>query len=417
MNTTTVGDSFEARVYSIFEKLLTNDKLYVDGKKSKIFRKKGYFSKDRESEIIFDISIETYLPGATQYSLLTLIECKYYTSPVSVNEIEEFSSKIEQVGRHNTKGVFITNSSYQKGALTLGRSRQLGMARIKDNNEIEWVLYREDNPDQRRLLTMDSNDSEKPFLAELEQELLSTLPDLLLKLGVIDDWQPYDDFLNVPYLTSKDIDYKIRQLNLERCYRDNYLNMDSLCEVISVLYDVQIDLNADLTSGNDQSPLGEITFNPLKISISKNISNENRHRFTIAHEIAHLVLHLTLLRFLFNKRMDTEDTIDLSTQFSSKTTFSLEFQANMFASQLLMPTYPLARYMASYFKRKDIRTGFVYADEQPINQANLIELLMDLSQRFGVSQEVAKLRLKKCDLLRDANDKSIRVAFREAGYI
>jgi hypothetical protein len=103
MNTTAKGDHYEDRVYKVLQKLLQDDALIVSGKHSKIFRKKAYYSKDRDSDIVFDISIEAYLPGAENYSLLILIECKDYSSSIPVNDVEEFAAKVSQVGEHNTR--------------------------------------------------------------------------------------------------------------------------------------------------------------------------------------------------------------------------------------------------------------------------------------------------------------------------
>ncbi|MCD4664022.1 MAG: hypothetical protein K8R68_02050, partial [Bacteroidales bacterium] len=127
MNTTKKGDSLEDRVYSILKDLLSNGDFFVSGKNSKIFKKKGYYSKDRDSEIITDISIETYMPRAEDYSMLTIIECKNLNHKVPVDDIEEFDSKIRQIGEHNTKGIVFTKLGFQKSAFTVGKAKKIGL--------------------------------------------------------------------------------------------------------------------------------------------------------------------------------------------------------------------------------------------------------------------------------------------------
>lgn len=108
-NTVSKGDKFESQVHDLLKKLLENEDFIVSGKKSRIFWKKGYYSQARKKDIVFDISIETYLENARDYSSLIIIECKDYEGTVPVNDVEEFGSKLNQVGEHNT----IRNNFYQ----------------------------------------------------------------------------------------------------------------------------------------------------------------------------------------------------------------------------------------------------------------------------------------------------------------
>ena len=77
--------------------------------------------------------------------------------------------------------------------------------------------------------------------------------------------------------------------------------------------------------------------NEAKIAVNS-FHHPNRQRFTIAHEIGHLVLHSQQL----------QNTIHVDKKFqmfrnekSSRGTDLLEIQANSFASELLMPTFLL----------------------------------------------------------------------------
>ncbi len=97
MNTVEKGDLFENLSYNIINDNLSQGKLGLIPAYCRVFQKKGYYSASRLSDIIFDISIEVWLPGADTYSLLYLIECKNYSTNVPVNKIEDFHSKIQQV--------------------------------------------------------------------------------------------------------------------------------------------------------------------------------------------------------------------------------------------------------------------------------------------------------------------------------
>jgi Zn-dependent peptidase ImmA (M78 family) len=64
----------------------------------------------------------------------------------------------------------------------------------------------------------------------------------------------------------------------------------------------------------------------------------NRRRFTIAHEIGHLVLHKD-----DTFHVDEKSPIGLRTDASSMATHEREIEANQFAAELLMPRHFLDR--------------------------------------------------------------------------
>lgn len=82
MNTVEIGDRFEARVYNLFDNELVSGRLPFRSEACKVFRKKGYYSNDRQKDIIVDISIEAWLPDQDHWSILVAIECKDYSGSV-----------------------------------------------------------------------------------------------------------------------------------------------------------------------------------------------------------------------------------------------------------------------------------------------------------------------------------------------
>ena len=52
MNTIKIGDKFEDKSYHLIKKAIENDELGISKSSAKVFKKKGYYSKDREKEII-----------------------------------------------------------------------------------------------------------------------------------------------------------------------------------------------------------------------------------------------------------------------------------------------------------------------------------------------------------------------------
>lgn len=113
----------------------------------------------------------------------------------------------------------------------------------------------------------------------------------------------------------------------------------------------------------------------------------NRQRFTVGHEIGHLVLHDSGGDRLF---VDTqlrvyqrvgEPSSPAYSDASSGTTPQMEREANIFAAALLMPA-TLVRYAAH---------GRDLWDEQGVAA---------LSSAFGVSEQAMSIRLQQLDVLR-----------------
>ena len=141
MNTIKKGNAFEDKVYKFIEDELADNRLHVIGNRSKLYQKKGYFSRDRQSEITTDTSIETFLPDASDYSLLTVIECKDYSTAIPVDDIEEFHSKVQQISGDNIKALFITTAALQKSALSFAKSKKIGVIRYLPDGQIKHMLY------------------------------------------------------------------------------------------------------------------------------------------------------------------------------------------------------------------------------------------------------------------------------------
>lgn len=128
--------------------------------------------------------------------------------------------------------------------------------------------------------------------------------------------------------------------------------------------------------------------NAIFLDLDIYLKYENRTRFTIAHEIGHLVLHGSLFR-KFNI-----NSIEKLNTFSNKLTDDeyswIEYQAYSFASQVLVPT----RQLLDEIKKK---LGRVPINEMP---EVFFPIAQDLLQIFQVSGEVFLRRLQKEGILK-----------------
>jgi len=141
MNTTEKGNKFEDEVFKEIKELLESGSLGLIPDCCHLFQKKGYYSRDRDSDIILDISIEVWMPGADRWSMLWACECKDCSRPVSVDDIEEYKAKLNQIAGVNVKGMFATSSAYQRSAYNYAASNGIGLLRLLPKEQIEVVFY------------------------------------------------------------------------------------------------------------------------------------------------------------------------------------------------------------------------------------------------------------------------------------
>lgn len=139
--------NFELEVYEHMKKKVAGYKSTLSPRSAEVYHKKGYFSKDRNSEIIFDVSMEEFEAGASQFSFLHLFECKDYPNrKVKVDEVEEFWSKMQQVAAH--KGHIFTRVGFESGCIEFAKSKRIGLSVLSKGIE-ERIAYAKTAPTVR----------------------------------------------------------------------------------------------------------------------------------------------------------------------------------------------------------------------------------------------------------------------------
>lgn len=408
------GSRLENQVFDLVSKLLREDNFIVPKKTSKVFQKKGYYSSKREKDIIFDVTIETTLPGAEKYSILTIIECKNLNKKVTVDDIEEFGSKINQVGEHNTKGILITTHSFQQSVLKIAQKEGIALVRLNSSKQIQWINYRKNsdliNDFDNELELTDETYLNEPFVCKLGKKRITNFANLLIDLSLLDYFKDNEEFIEIPFVTHERLNFIVEKLYKNNLYDGTTLNFEKLTKFLEPKYNVTFEY--DLLEADTY--LGKIEFNPLKIKISNKARiDRNRWRFTLAHEIGHLILHSPILKERLSEKRDTDTTLALRFSSSNKNSERLEIQANLFASYLLLPENLLVRRMDRIFTEYRIHRKCLYLDRQPVNQREVFEILNKLSVEFETSVEAIKLRLIKLNLLVDDTDTSIKTLIKK----
>lgn len=426
MNTTAQGDDLEGKVYAILKQEINAGRLLLRSDCCKLFQKKGYYSKDREKNIVFDISIEATIPGETQYSLLILIECKSYGRPVPVDDAEEFFSKIDQVGGANVKGVIASTNSFQDGTIRYARSKGIGLLRYYSEKTLKWELPRSPSTlvssnfaqsewvETSKGLSVESHEAKYfdiytyaggSYTTALKQFILNLIGDESEKMNGFD----FAEMVNPVEESSQLVPYRdvafvedIVQRVLERIgYLSGPVNLDSVLG----LYKKQMGLRFILADPPNDSILGRIRFSPLEIHIyPDNHTSIHRQRFTIAHELGHLAMSHS--DYMYGEYCESTDTnLEQPSELGVKDLVRMEWQANAFASCLLLPR---RRFLADFLrisKELNIRDrgfGLIYLDSQPVNRDTFRFVSSRLKHEYQVSRAAIKIRLKQLGYLTEA---------------
>ncbi|MCF8241313.1 MAG: ImmA/IrrE family metallo-endopeptidase [Melioribacteraceae bacterium] len=427
MNTVKIGNTFEDRVYELFSEELINNRLWLNPNYSKIFRKKGYYSRDRGKEIITDISIESNLPHKEHFSALTIIECKNYTHPVPVDDIEEFNSKLAQIAGMNVKGIVVSSNSYQDGAFKYAKSRGIGLVRLFNNDNFQWILTRAATGLVTREqiekcknnvingLSLESYaESYIEFYGFYNDQYTHSASQLFNFIYNFVDENVISDLFVVlkdssssfvPYLSTNIIEEKAKNIHTQIGYSSGEVSTNKLRDYIKQDYDIELKLSNNLGIDNRGFEiLGKINYELNEISICTNVnSDEKRERFTFAHEIGHYILnHNNYLVTEFYSESDYENNNVYP--ISIDDIKRLEWQANYFASCLLLPKEHFLYHFSLLWNKEDLKNrgyGILYVDRQQCNLDVFYRLTNELKRIFNVSRKVIEIRLKNLELLND----------------
>lgn len=426
MSTTKKGDELELAIFDHFKTLIETNRFYAFKECCRIFHRKGYYSKDRETDIIFDVSIEITMPGATEYSLLVLIECKNYASSVEPGDVEEFFTKVKQVGPANTKAIFISTAALQSGALNFCRSKRMGVARYFNPQDLKWELQRSASAS---FFGKSASDDAEVFAGLTGPEYKSSVFEFFLQsptkstnsLGtffedLLLDGVEKDDPVRrmrrpqllrpegVPFIETPNLE-RLAQEALDLAGIDSRrVDLDLLCERHPKAQGMKMQRTRVTAAEATGLPLARITFDPLSIELFETgLSAPGRDRFTLAHELGHLLLEHG--RFLKSEWRDEADNEEFESIHDDGTALKrMEFQANYFASCLLMPREPFITAFGEELVWRGLHDkgfGALYVDTQECNLNNYFAVTKSLMKQFGVSRAAVVIRLTGMKLLKD----------------
>ncbi|WP_445405446.1 ImmA/IrrE family metallo-endopeptidase [Acinetobacter pittii] len=406
MNTKKKGDAFENFVFNYISALIQKGYMGLNPSHTKIYKQKKYYSKDREDYIIFDVAIEVYLFDQPTPYITMLIECKNYSNNVPVDDIEEFSAKVSQVGLHNIIAIFITTHGFQKSALNVAKNRKIGLWRITNTQEKHEVIL------NRTINRIKNNDEiiSNALTSENFQDISATnifiqtplrftsIPkDLIYDfLSLQKDVSPKEFFTQhrvnsysktIPYKSKKELSILAENL-FDKFYKNDEIDLNEIINTLGYkLIEIDTPEHPNII-GKLETKLKTITI------LGTTFFSQHQINFAKAHEIAHIFLNHSkyIISENFSPAMESHSVDIEITQNIDR----LEFQANYFAGCLLLPENRLKATLNYYLQHYGIRNrGFspLYIDSQPCNFENYRRIILPLTEIFNVSQETMKIRL------------------------
>lgn len=422
------GDALERRIYEFFVAEIEADRFFAKRDCCKVRWKPQYYSRDRGRDITFDVSIEMFMPGATEYSSVVLIECKNYTSSVPVDDAEEFYAKLQQVAAANAKGVMASTASFQSGTREYARAKGLGLLRAFDRESCKWELMRSpatgggvdrseyDDEVSKGLSILDYRSEVFDFYLQSPTRETNSLwgffDDLLLDgpytpgqlRRLLNSKAKASDL--APFLEKDDLEAIAASTHEALRYSVGAVPLDELCAIENARSGLTVRLDV-LPPPNllERQALGRIVFDPSHIEVFRQETpHPGRERFTLAHELAHHLLgHGKHMRKEYCQASDF--SLERSPTTYGTNVARLEFQANYLAASLVLPKQNVISDFRRLVRNLDLPArgfGPLYVDNQACNLQNFATVIGHYTQVYGVSKAAAAIRLEALGLLKDA---------------
>ena len=389
MNTVKIGDKFEDKSYDLIVKAIENGELGISKSTAKVQRKIGYYSKDREKEIIFDLSIEIWPKNAERYTLLYLIECKSSPSRhnVPVDDVEEFHTKINQVAGGGVKGVMISDSKFQSGGLTFAKNKRMMLIEVDHDDNHSIILHKTDKEEKKD----SKNEPDYAFVKFIKKTLGLKRVKGLKRLSAVQ----IENIVSPILFRYNDLRSSIK--------------IDEFIEHLKLEYGLKFDFTQDLENVNGKKIVGFFDVENTEILIDKSILLSKKFPFVLGHELGHFFLHskLKVNQERYDDFADSEYDFFTDRHNLVNDRNWIEWQANKFSISLFLPkALFLSRLIEYRYSIGISRPEHIYLDGQTINKQDYYKTVDYLSAYFGISKTAVKFRIEELNLITYAKPKS-----------
>lgn len=406
VNSSDKGDSLEDAFYRYLLDQKASGELIFGAHSPEvceIFQKKKYYCKEREDNVEFDIVIEVRAKGRTLPQLYVIFECKNYAGSVPELYLNDFSSKIGRIFPHSAKGVMVVSSRLQSGAEKVARNKGLGIVKY-DELGLDIIADRKGRPYiehgffQSQIFQSDAPSKSLKFSAYYDGKFFGSIDQLLSGLHPELSGNAVESPKAIPFIPADTIKKAARDALLLIDYDGGPVDLERICSALSLHLEFS---NRDVRDIDGTLILGTAHFKRKQILINAN-GYRYRERFTLGHEIGHFALQHQVY-------LSSENIIERDLMITKETeaTFNierLEYQANAFSSNLILPDDIFKRMTAEYRRNLGIRDrghGYIFVDDQPSNIADYEQLLSNLSTYFEASKRAVEVKFRHLEMLTD----------------
>lgn len=405
MNTVEKGDKFELDFYQyLIGQQDAGEPVFgfYPAELCKIYRKKKYYCREREADVEFDVVIEVTGQNREAPHLRVIFECKNYTGSVPEDRVTDFSDKIGRIFKHGAKGVLVVSSQLQSGAEKVARNRHIGIIKYDKSG---WEVkadrsgrsYASSELMKDEVFGLPSHQKPLKFAAFFEGSYLSSIGSLM---QAIEKGPPSSSIApkTAPFMLYDQIQLSVESLLRETEYCGDHVDLEKICCSLELEL---VSNNEDVRGPDGNLILGTADFEHRKIQINPH-ENDLRERFTLSHEIGHFYLkHDQYLR----SETILENELFVDRDGGSHQLYSrLEYQANIFAAELLLPSpYFFTQVDRCRDKWGLVQRahGYIFVDDQPCNYGPYNQMIAEISAHFHASKEAIEIKLKQSGLLND----------------
>jgi Zn-dependent peptidase ImmA (M78 family) len=356
---------------------------------------------------VFDVVIEFHRQRSALPHLYVVFECKNYEGAIPESAVNDFSSKLGRIFKHAAKGVIVVSSRLQSGAENVAKNSKMAIVKYNEYGleiiaERKSRTYAEDSFVKAQIFENKSAVKPMKFSAYYGGRFFGSIDEFL---ACLDSNQTVGGGFasdrvcgSVPFTPGEDIKKYAQRLLEQIDYKDGSVDLRKICSKLSIHLDFT---NQKAQDGNGNIILGSVNFDRKSIVINSH-DDKNRERFTIAHEVGHFCLQHD--QYLRSEYIVERDLIIDSEKENTFNFERLEFQANLFASNLLLPDDVFLRKTAEYREQLEFKNrghGYIFVDDQPCNYGPYNMLVSNLSSDFEVSKQVIQIKFGQMGMLTD----------------
>ncbi|MEM9831774.1 MAG: ImmA/IrrE family metallo-endopeptidase [Bacteroidota bacterium] len=397
------GDDFENRSRQIIERMIDESQIPHLREYIKVYgrKEKGYYSKSREKNIYFDLSIEVWPPNAQRASFTYFIECKNYGKSIPVDDVEEFHAKVRQVSGLNVKAIFIANAPLQEGGYNFAKNEGIMFVQGESSENYQIILHKSSISDKETKIPTVKSSANENIVNEESIPLVKLVDSVILSA-----FEKIEKNNRISYSIDKlsrnriieIAEQELPQISPYIFEEGRPLTVKKLKEYLISQYGIKV---FEIASSSDL--LGSFNRNDRLISINSSIVDTGRELFILAHEFGHFVLHskLQIGQIAYESFEDSKINFRTGKYDLRNPKNWIEWQANQFASSLVLPRACVLARLRQYQYKKGLRGEKLYVDDQYDNQKTLSEIIKQLAYIFSVTQTSIIYKLREMKLLEE----------------